>query len=163
MSNGATLFFLHSHLFMYRFSVGRRVTRPPGGPSSISFVSADAPPCGPSSRSSSAAKPKPQLQDTKPQQTPAPPPHHQEPSTAPSINAGKANKAVHTSSKVLNPPGGKTSISFFWNSWVKWKSQRCIAVVCQGWCCFVLLKFSLWWWWSVIIVIQGRCWMVSIG
>lgn len=100
--------------------LGRRVTRPPGGPSSISFTSADAPPCGPStgSGSSSAAKPKPQLQDTKPQQTPAPPPQQlqlpmpngQEP---PNINAGKANKAVHTSSKVLNPPGGKTSISFF--------------------------------------------------
>lgn len=121
--------------------LGRRVTRPPGGPSSISFTSADASPCGPStsSGSSSAAKPKPQLQDTKPQQTAAPPPQQQqlpmpssgqEPST---INAGKANKAVHTSSKVLNPPGGKTSISFFWDSWhnewiIEWKNQRCTCI-----------------------------------
>ena len=138
--------------------LGRRVTRPPGGPSSISFTSADASPCGPStsSGSSSAAKPKPQLQDTKPQQTAAPPPQQlqlpmpsggQEPST---INAGKANKAVHTSSKVLNPPGGKTSISFFWDSWhnewiiYEWKNQwcTCIMVVCQGWCCSVPKRSS---------------------
>ena len=97
-----------------------RVIRPPGGGSSISF-GYDAP--QPSKQSKPRQQASAPVSHPKPQkQADTPPPKAQQPprttttgatSASDGINAGKSNKAVHTSSKVLNPPGGKTSISFF--------------------------------------------------
>lgn len=94
--------------------------RPPGGGSSISFdYDKPAPSARPTahSKSQDSTHPpsKPAASQT-PQAIKSPQQQQQQNSRSDEINLGKSNKAVHTSSKVLNPPGGKSSISFYWQT-----------------------------------------------
>jgi len=98
-----------------------RVLRPPGGASSI-FLGGDPPPTKPPESQTKPAERQPTESQTKPtavlsgQQTKGvQEPSPRAPTAAQQYNVGKTNTAVHTSSKVLNPPGGRSNFSLGWS------------------------------------------------
>lgn len=97
-----------------------RVLRPPGGGSSI-FFGGDPPPTKPAARPPTNKPAEPQTKAAESHQQTAgrvqkePVSSTTAPSQQQPMNVGKANTSVHTSSKVLNPPGGRSNFSLGWS------------------------------------------------